>query len=123
MGDPSFALVVFGCTHCIAWNFAFPSKSEQILSRISSILAVSALPTLFAVNYLSSILVNTLRPNPEGIRARISFEVWVQWILGAVGGLPSRAGFYHSRSFSVFGFPAARAIPNKLASQYASCEL
>ncbi|UKZ63440.1 uncharacterized protein TrAtP1_004670 [Trichoderma atroviride] len=94
----AFALVVFGCTHCIAWNFAFPTEAEQMLWRVSSILTASAIPTLSAVNYLVARLINTLRPNSEGIRARIPCELWVQWILG--GGIG--VAFLAARAFIIF---------------------
>ena len=35
--------MVFGGIHCIAWSFAFPSQTEQLLWRISSI-AITGLP-------------------------------------------------------------------------------
>ena len=35
--------MVFGGIHCIAWSFAFPSPTEQLLWRISSI-AITAIP-------------------------------------------------------------------------------
>ncbi|KAJ8507314.1 hypothetical protein ONZ45_g10300 [Pleurotus djamor] len=35
----------FGAIHCIAWNFRFPSSSEQLLWRISSVI-VTASPVL-----------------------------------------------------------------------------
>ncbi|KAK1250007.1 hypothetical protein MKX08_010010 [Trichoderma sp. CBMAI-0020] len=94
----AFALAVFGCTHCIAWNSAFPTEAEQMLWRVSSVLTASAIPTLFAVNYLLSRLVNTLRPNPEGIRTRIPLELWVQWILGGGVGV----AFVAARAFIIW---------------------
>ena len=33
----------FGGIHCIAWSFAFPSSTEQLLWRISSI-AITGIP-------------------------------------------------------------------------------
>ena len=38
--------MVFGGIHCIAWSFAFPSPTEQLLWRISSI-AITAIPLAF----------------------------------------------------------------------------
>ena len=39
--------MVFGGIHCIAWSFAFPSPTEQLLWRISSI-AITGLPLAVA---------------------------------------------------------------------------
>ena len=39
--------IVFGGIHCIAWSFAFPSPTEQLLWRISSI-AITGIPLLVA---------------------------------------------------------------------------
>ena len=38
--------MVFGGIHCIAWSFAFPSTTEQLLWRISSI-AITGIPLAF----------------------------------------------------------------------------
>ena len=38
--------MVFGGIHCIAWSFAFPSSTEQLLWRISSI-AITGIPLAF----------------------------------------------------------------------------
>ena len=38
--------MVFGGIHCIAWSFAFPSPTEQLLWRISSI-AITGIPLAF----------------------------------------------------------------------------
>lgn len=94
----AFALVVFGCTHCIAWNFIFPTESEQVLWRVSSVLTASALPALLASNYLLTILVDSLRQSPKGIRTRTRFELWVQWYLGTAVG----AAFLAARIFIIF---------------------
>src|ERR1700722_17115925 len=37
---------MFGAVHCIGWSFAFPSHTERILWRVSSIIIVSA-PTCY----------------------------------------------------------------------------
>ena len=39
--------MVFGGIHCIAWSFAFPSPTEQLLWRISSI-AITGIPLAVA---------------------------------------------------------------------------
>lgn len=41
-----FALVLFGASHCAAWNFEFPTSLERLLWRSSSVL--TAVGWLFA---------------------------------------------------------------------------
>ena len=57
--------VIFGALHCIAWNFHFPSDTEQLLWRIGS-LTITLIPLAFvcigfivaALNSLQGFLEN-----------------------------------------------------------------
>jgi len=40
--------MVFGAIHCVAWSFAFPSRAEQVLWRVSSV-AVTCIPAVLAI--------------------------------------------------------------------------
>jgi hypothetical protein len=58
--DISFLIVAviataFGAIHLIAWNFAFPTHTEQIMWRASA-LAVTAVPSLLAVLMFMTVL-------------------------------------------------------------------
>lgn len=92
----AFALVVFGCTHCIAWNFAFPTEVEQMLWKISSIFTASAIPTAFAVNISLTTLMNRL--NQGRVRAKTLLELWTSSILGIGFGV----AFLAARAFIIF---------------------
>ncbi|KAI1780557.1 hypothetical protein F4818DRAFT_10348 [Hypoxylon cercidicola] len=46
--------VIFGSVHCLAWNFAFPTRAEQILWRNTSVL----ITVVFPVYYFSMILLS-----------------------------------------------------------------
>ncbi|KAJ5780927.1 hypothetical protein N7457_006087 [Penicillium paradoxum] len=39
-----FSLLLFGATHCVAWNFEFPTNLERIFWRLSSITTAVAFP-------------------------------------------------------------------------------
>ena len=49
----ALAGMVFGAVHCIAWNFTFPTHTEQVLWRMASLL-MAAMPcfALAAIVYL-----------------------------------------------------------------------
>ncbi|KAF8861684.1 hypothetical protein BDZ45DRAFT_647304 [Acephala macrosclerotiorum] len=49
--DDGFVIagLVFGSLHCAAWNFAFPTRAEQLLWRISSVVTAGALPLYYSV--------------------------------------------------------------------------
>jgi hypothetical protein len=44
-----FGAVVFGSCHCIAWNFHFPTKTEQILWRVASVFTTAAVPGYYLI--------------------------------------------------------------------------
>jgi len=60
--------LLFGSIHCIAWSLQFPSRSEELLWRISS-LAITLIPLLIAVLWIwgVGILKWNLRPVLEEI--------------------------------------------------------
>jgi hypothetical protein len=43
---------LFGIIHCLAWNFHFPSSTDRLLWRISSVVTVAWTPA-YAVNFVS----------------------------------------------------------------------
>jgi hypothetical protein len=49
--------VVFGAIHCIAWSFDFPSHTELLLWRLSSV-AITTVPALLLVIVIVGILKN-----------------------------------------------------------------
>lgn len=46
-----FALIVFGATHCCAWNFKFPTDIEKTCWHISSVITASAFLPMWALLY------------------------------------------------------------------------
>jgi hypothetical protein len=44
-----FALAIFGLTHCVAWNFVFPTEVERVLWQASSIITAAAIPTAIVI--------------------------------------------------------------------------
>jgi hypothetical protein len=44
--------MVFGGIHCVAWSFAFPSHTEQLLWRISSIAITGVIPVVAGIVFL-----------------------------------------------------------------------
>ena len=53
--------MVFGAIHCIAWSFAFPSQTEQLLWRISSI-AITGIPLVFMGTLFIFLKINDDHP-------------------------------------------------------------
>jgi hypothetical protein len=47
----SFTGTLFGVVHCLAWNFHFPSATEMLLWRMSSVMATAWTP-LYATNFI-----------------------------------------------------------------------
>lgn len=78
---PPFLMIsVFGGIHCIAWNFVFPTKVEQLLWRISAI-SVTALGTLM----LFMVEVTFRLQAQSRLEAPSRFEV--SWRIGALNSL------------------------------------
>ncbi|KAI0065543.1 hypothetical protein BV25DRAFT_1851027, partial [Artomyces pyxidatus] len=48
------ASVVFGAVHCAAWDYAFPSRAEKHIWRITAV-AIAALPGVLLLIFLSSL--------------------------------------------------------------------
>lgn len=59
----AFVSTLFGGIHCIAWSFQFPTHSEQILWRISS-LAITCGPVLGMMLNRALIIVSHHRLTP-----------------------------------------------------------
>ncbi len=55
--------VVFGAVHVVAWNFSFPTRAEQILWRVCSLIITSVHPIMFMSWILTSALEPLLTPN------------------------------------------------------------
>jgi hypothetical protein len=47
----TFAGTLFAVIHCLAWNFHFPSSTDRLLWRVSSVLTVAWTP-VYAVNFV-----------------------------------------------------------------------
>ncbi|KAI0062797.1 hypothetical protein BV25DRAFT_1915917 [Artomyces pyxidatus] len=60
----SGAAMVFGAVHCAAWNYAFPSRAEQLLWRISSV-AIVVLPGAMLVSMVLMIITNRVSTYPD----------------------------------------------------------
>jgi len=64
--------MIFGAIHCIAWSFHFPSRTEQMFWRISSIVIVST-PTFYTLLLLLKVVFSShwvsLHSLPKWVRA------------------------------------------------------
>lgn len=49
--DDGFVIagLVFGSLHCAAWNFHFPTPTEKLLWRVSSLICAGMLPAYYSV--------------------------------------------------------------------------
>lgn len=47
------ALVVFGCIHCVAWEFTFPTQPEKILWHASSITTIITFPVFLIITSIA----------------------------------------------------------------------
>ncbi|KAK5062527.1 hypothetical protein LTR84_004600 [Exophiala bonariae] len=63
---------IFGCIHCIAWNFTFPTQVERLLWRIASVLTV-AVPWI------------TMAVNPFTTSSRIVDRIWWGFLFSSAG--------------------------------------
>ena len=43
----TFAGVIFGALHCLAWNFQFPHSSERLMWRLAAIISTTSLPVFY----------------------------------------------------------------------------
>jgi hypothetical protein len=48
----TFAGTLFGIIHCLGWNFHFPSSTERLIWRVSSVLTAAWTP-IYAVNFVT----------------------------------------------------------------------
>ncbi|KAJ5816846.1 hypothetical protein N7447_009079 [Penicillium robsamsonii] len=63
-----FALVLFGATHCIAWNFEFPTAPEKLFWRLSSVVTAVAMPFAYLIDrilYSSFLKVFKIESQPK----------------------------------------------------------
>lgn len=67
---------LFGGIHCIGWSFAFPSRTEQLLWRISSI-SITAIP-------LGVVVIGTILNRFEVLSAIVAFLVPLLYIVSRV---------------------------------------
>jgi len=68
----------FGGIHCIAWSFAFASRAEQMLWRISSMIIV-CVPTLYLMSW--GILKLYLRSGRRWLPSQLLEKIFVIWLL------------------------------------------
>src|ERR1700722_16534501 len=71
---------MFGAVHCIGWSFAFPSHTERILWRVSSIIIVSAPTSLFLALFFG-VAVNGL---PDVLLTIFAFTLFFVYFIGRV---------------------------------------
>lgn len=71
---------IFGAIHCIAWSYVFPSYTEQLLWRLSSMAMIGVPASVFAA-YGAIILEHMLREHVRG-----------SWLRGICIGLLGYAG-------------------------------
>jgi len=82
----SFCAMIFGAIHCIAWNFPFPSHTEKMMWRASSLIIV-CIPFLL----LCFSLLRLIFPGiPDIDTARRAKVVFVLNIIGLIAYIPSR---------------------------------
>jgi len=66
--------VIFGAVHCIAWSFEFPTPTEQLLWRISS-LAITCVPAFLLAMYWLGFSIDDWPKKDSSL---------VKWLLGLV---------------------------------------
>jgi hypothetical protein len=59
--------MIFGAVHCIAWSFQYPSYTEQMLWRLSSI-AIVCLPVFYLVMWTVPLVSWDIANSPEWLR-------------------------------------------------------
>lgn len=84
----SLAMTIFGSLHFTAWNFEFPSRTEAILWRTSTILTVAALPAVrgcFAIIRAIDAMLQTnfLGERKEDILAHSAFLSFLMLFIAA----------------------------------------
>lgn len=61
--------IIFGAIHCIAWTAAFPSHTEQVLWRISSV-AIIGVPGIYLIIFIvGNILLNMAYGNSKTMKS------------------------------------------------------
>lgn len=96
-----FIAMIFGAIHCIAWSFEFPSHTDQIMWRISS-LEITCVPLLVAVYMLGMSLP---------IRTLTSFPLWLKvlcTILYLLGSWMYNSG---RMTLIVLAFKSLKSLP------------
>jgi hypothetical protein len=86
---------IFGAIHCIAWSFDFPSPTEQLLWRISS-LAITSVPVL-------SLVI------PQMLR--FDWGEFVEWVLTGISLLPAMFYIVARVTLLVIAFTTLRSLP------------
>ncbi|KAJ5520576.1 hypothetical protein N7463_001029 [Penicillium fimorum] len=82
-----FALVLFGATHCVAWNFEFPTALEKLFWRLSSVITALAMPFAYLTDrilYPSSLKVFKVESQPtilELVERALMLLIVVMFIL------------------------------------------
>ena len=67
--------LLFGCLHCAAWNFHFPTTTERLLWRIAAIITAGGPPCGVLVTIISELATKTNKNHLKSIRRR---ETWIQ---------------------------------------------
>lgn len=76
MGSVIGALL-FGCLHCAAWNFHFPTTAERLLWRIAAIITAGGPPCGVLVTRISEMAAKSKEKHFRSIQRR---ETWIQII-------------------------------------------
>ncbi|KAI0043362.1 hypothetical protein FA95DRAFT_1498730 [Auriscalpium vulgare] len=98
-----FAAMIFGAIHCIAWRYAFPSHTEAIIWRVSSV-AITAFPGLVCLYLVWEL-------SPYGDISRV-FYVKDNIVLMIAVTIPFAAVYVLSRLILLtLAFTTLRALP------------
>jgi len=83
----SFCAMIFGAIHCIAWNFPFPSHTEQMIWRASSLIIVCIPFPLLCFSLLRLIFSIGITDIDTPDRVEVVFTIN---IIGLIVYIPSR---------------------------------
>lgn len=85
MSGASIAVFTIGLTHCIAWNFVFPSHVERILWQVSSIVTAAAPIVGFSISKITGMLKGRRRRKGELPSKLRYLRLWmleiIAWVL------------------------------------------
>ncbi|KAJ5834364.1 hypothetical protein N7447_000390 [Penicillium robsamsonii] len=85
------ALIVFGATHCIAWEFRFPTEAEKLCWHISTVITAGAFPLIWALDLAAEKVIKLAKEASETSDAKehrlskmASLPYGAAWSIGVV---------------------------------------